>query len=46
MAPLSDLKYHFNDKEDAKKFFNMFENVVIKNNTEEEKNKWSGGILG
>ena len=37
MASPSDLKYHFSGKEDAKKFFYVYENVVMKNKTEEEK---------
>ena len=37
MASLSELKYHFNDKQDARKFFYVYENVVMKNETEEEK---------
>ena len=37
MASPSELKYHFNGKEDAKKLFYVYENVVMKNKTEEEK---------
>ena len=37
MASYSELKYHFSGKEDAKNFFYVFENVVMKNKTEEEK---------
>ena len=37
MASLSELKYHFSGKEDAKKFFYVYENVVMKTKTEEEE---------
>ena len=37
MVPPSELKYHFNGKKDAKKFFYVSENVVMKSKTEEEK---------
>ena len=37
MASPSELRYHFNGKVDAKKFFCVHENVVIKNKTEEEE---------
>ena len=37
MASPSELKYHFNGKEDAQKFFYAFENFFMKNKTEEEK---------
>ena len=37
MTSPSELKYHFNGKEDAKKFFYLYENVVMKNKTEEKK---------
>ena len=37
MASPSELKYHSNGKEDAKKFFYVFENVGMKNKTEEQK---------
>ena len=37
MASPSELKYHFNVKEDAKKFFYVHENVVLKNKIEKEK---------
>ena len=36
-ASTSELKYHFNRKEGAKKFFYLYENLVMKNKTEEEK---------
>ena len=36
-ASTSELKYHFSRKEDAKKFFYVYENVVMKTKTEEEK---------
>ena len=34
MASSSELKYDFDGKEDAKKFFYVYENVVMKNKTE------------
>ena len=37
MGSPSELKYHFVCKEDARKFFYVYENVVMKNKTEEEK---------
>ena len=37
MASPSELKYHFNGKEDAKKFFYVYENVIMKNKIEEER---------
>ena len=37
MASLSQLKYHFNAKENTKRFFNVYENVVMKTKTDEEK---------
>ena len=37
MVPLGELKYHFDGKEDAKKNFCVYKNVVMKNKTEEEK---------
>ena len=37
MASPSEPKYHFNGKEDAKKFFYAYENVVMKTKAEEEK---------
>ena len=37
MVSPSELKYHFNGKEDSKKFFYAYENFVMKNKTEEEK---------
>ena len=37
MASPSELKYYFSGKEDTKKFFYVYENAVIKNETEEEK---------
>ena len=33
----SELKFHFNCKEHAKKFYYVCENVVVKTNTKEEK---------
>ena len=37
MASPSELKYHFNGEGDAKKFFYVYENAVMKNKTEEGK---------
>lgn len=37
MASPSELKYHFNGAEDAKKIFYAYENVVMKAKTEDEK---------
>ena len=37
MASPSEHKYHFNGKEDAKNFFYVYENVVMKNKIEEEE---------
>ena len=37
MASPSELKYHFNGNQDAKKFFCVHENIVMENKTEEEK---------
>ena len=37
MASFSELKYHLNGKEDAKKFFYVYKNVVMKNKTEKEE---------
>ena len=37
MASSSELKCHFSGKEDPKKFFYVYENVVMKTKAEEEK---------
>ena len=37
MASLSELKYHFNGKENTKKFSYVYENVVMKTKTDEER---------
>ena len=37
MASPSELKYHFNGKKDAKNFFYVYEKVIMKTKTEEEK---------
>ena len=37
MVSLSEVKYHFNGKKDAKKFFYVYENVVMKNKIEKGK---------
>ena len=37
MASPGELKYHFNSKEDVKKFFYVYENAIMKNRTEDEK---------
>ena len=37
MAYPSELKYHFSGKEDAKNFFYVYGNTVMKTKTEEEK---------
>lgn len=37
MATIGELKYHFSGKEVFKKFFCVYENVVMKNKSEEEK---------
>ncbi len=37
MESLSDLKFHLDGKEDAKKLFYMYENVLMKGRTDEEK---------
>ena len=37
IASPSEMKYHFNGKKDAKKFFCVYENIVMKTITEEEK---------
>ncbi len=37
MESSSDLKFQFEGKEDAKKFFYVYENVLMKGKTDEEK---------
>ena len=45
MASPNELKYHLSRKEDAKKFFYVHENVVMKNKSEEEKADILGAYL-
>ena len=37
MASTKELRYHFNSKKDAKKFFYVYENIFVNTKTEEEK---------
>ena len=37
MAFYSEPNYHFSVKEDTKKFFYVYENIAVRNKTEEEK---------